>query len=251
MLTSSYVKAYIPRSDPDASVGGPWRGDRYRPRDGHLTRCGQPVAQGACMACGYRGTSHRHAATEAPTGPVSQATSGAIDPKPICQVAPLMPVYIIRAGNTGMVKIGVAEKPDQRRRELQTAHWESLRIIRVIEGQRPAERWLQQRFAAQHIRGEWYRFCDEMLTVDMRDLARSAAKFVAAARACAMARKRAETAARVAAAEVKARVAALSVTKRHVVAIPGIAELLDRIDVMWPAPKRNPRPEPSSSPTAA
>lgn len=77
-----------------------------------------------------------------------------------------MPVYILQAGNTDMVKIGWAEDVESRRAGLQTGHYEELRIIRVIETTAPAERWLHRHFAAQHVRNEWFRFHPEMLTIE-------------------------------------------------------------------------------------
>ena len=77
-----------------------------------------------------------------------------------------MPCYVIRAGDTDMVKIGWANSPEQRLQDLQTGHYEHLHIVRVIETTAPIERWLHRRYASQHVRGEWYRFIDEMLTVD-------------------------------------------------------------------------------------
>lgn len=76
-----------------------------------------------------------------------------------------MPTYIIRAGESGHVKIGWSEDPEKRLNELQTAHHELLSIIRLISGSRDAEGWMQQRFAAQHVRREWFIFNEEMLTV--------------------------------------------------------------------------------------
>jgi DNA-binding transcriptional regulator YdaS (Cro superfamily) len=77
-----------------------------------------------------------------------------------------MPVYFVRAGD-GPVKIGWAVSPKSRLKQLQTAHPESLSILRVVDGDTRAEKWFQRRFAAQRIRGEWYKFSEEMLTVEL------------------------------------------------------------------------------------
>lgn len=77
----------------------------------------------------------------------------------------MMPVYLIRAGETEFVKIGWATNPEQRCRELQISHWLELRIIRLIDGIPATERWLQRHFCAQHVRREWFHLVDEMLTV--------------------------------------------------------------------------------------
>jgi hypothetical protein len=74
--------------------------------------------------------------------------------------------YILRAGDTEMVKLGWATDPQSRVRELQTAHWLPLSIIRVLEGPEPIERWMQRHFRAHHVAREWFRFVPEMLTVE-------------------------------------------------------------------------------------
>jgi len=74
-----------------------------------------------------------------------------------------MPVYMIRAGETGPVKIGHAGDPEQRRSELQVAHWERLAIIRLFVGGMDDERALHVRFSAHSIRGEWFSFVPEMM----------------------------------------------------------------------------------------
>lgn len=76
-----------------------------------------------------------------------------------------MPVYCIRAGDTEFVKIGWAVDPEQRLRELQCAHYEALRIIRIIEGDRKTEAWLHSHFRKRWIRNEWFRFDEAMLSI--------------------------------------------------------------------------------------
>lgn len=73
-----------------------------------------------------------------------------------------MPVYIIRAGDTDMVKIGWADEPEQRRAVLQTAHWMPLQIVRLIEGIPATERWMHRRFATVRVTNEWFRWDDDM-----------------------------------------------------------------------------------------
>jgi hypothetical protein len=74
--------------------------------------------------------------------------------------------YILRAGDTEMVKLGWATDPQSRLRALQTAHWLPLSIIRVIEGPEPIERWMHRRFREHHVGWEWFRFQPEMLTIE-------------------------------------------------------------------------------------
>jgi len=75
-----------------------------------------------------------------------------------------MPTYIIRAGLAGPVKIGKADDVETRREALQTAHHETLHVLRVIDTHFDAEPILHERFAALRIRGEWFEFSKEMLT---------------------------------------------------------------------------------------
>jgi 2,4-dienoyl-CoA reductase-like NADH-dependent reductase (Old Yellow Enzyme family) len=77
-----------------------------------------------------------------------------------------MPCYIIRSGDTSFVKIGWADEDvEERRRALQTAHYELLTVLRVIDGPPTVERWMHSRFSQHRVRGEWFTFHDDMLTV--------------------------------------------------------------------------------------
>jgi hypothetical protein len=75
-----------------------------------------------------------------------------------------MATYIIRAGLAGPVKIGKADDVEQRRDELQTAHHETLHVLRVIDTAFDAEKVFHERFATSRIRGEWFEFEEAMLT---------------------------------------------------------------------------------------
>jgi len=70
--------------------------------------------------------------------------------------------YIIRAGASEFVKIGRAFQPEARMASLQTAHYETLCLLRVIKGD--AEKAFHLRFASLRVRGEWFKFDPEMLT---------------------------------------------------------------------------------------
>lgn len=74
-----------------------------------------------------------------------------------------MSVYMIRAGETGPVKIGHSIDPEDRLGALQVSHWETLRLIRLFEGAEPEEFLLHERFIDLHIRGEWHSFSRAML----------------------------------------------------------------------------------------
>jgi len=75
-----------------------------------------------------------------------------------------MPVYFIQ-NERGSVKIGHSVNPAKRLMLLQTGTLESLRIVRTIEGDDATERWLHRHFASDRVRGEWFNFREEMLTI--------------------------------------------------------------------------------------
>lgn len=82
-----------------------------------------------------------------------------------------MPVYMIRAGETGPVKLGHSTDPIGRLAELQVAHYEKLSIIRTFVGDAAEEATLHLRFADLHIRGEWHAFSRLMLgDVGLREI---------------------------------------------------------------------------------
>lgn len=76
-----------------------------------------------------------------------------------------MSVYFIQA-DSGPMKIGHADDAAVRLRKLQCGSYERLRLIRLVEGGRPTERWLHRHFRSLHIRGEWFDFTHEMLTIE-------------------------------------------------------------------------------------
>jgi hypothetical protein len=76
-----------------------------------------------------------------------------------------MPVYFIRSGEDGPVKIGFARDPLKRLATLQTAHHAPLKIIRLIRGDKTTERNYHIRYVRLALLGEWFEFDAEMLTV--------------------------------------------------------------------------------------
>lgn len=75
-------------------------------------------------------------------------------------------IYLIRAGESGPVKIGYARSVREARMRidtLQTGHWEILRVLRLWEGDMGDERRMHVRFADLRIRGEWFAFSRLML----------------------------------------------------------------------------------------
>ena len=77
-------------------------------------------------------------------------------------------IYLIQIRNSeGPVKIGLtAGNPTSRVQDLQVAIPWDVVVIRLIKGHRILERALHQYFADFAMRGEWFRFTAEMLTID-------------------------------------------------------------------------------------
>ena len=78
-------------------------------------------------------------------------------------------VYFIQDSGCGYVKIGWATDPWERLADLQCGTPYELRIIRMVEGGQKAEQWFHRRFAKHRIRGEWFSFDEEMLTLSAPD----------------------------------------------------------------------------------
>lgn len=76
-----------------------------------------------------------------------------------------MPVYIVRRGPEGPVKIGLtsAAAADGRLVKMQVDCAEPLTILRMLEGGRQTEVALHARFKELRLRGEWFRFSEEMM----------------------------------------------------------------------------------------
>lgn len=70
-------------------------------------------------------------------------------------------VYFIGA-ESGPIKIGVATKPPQRLRELQTSHHERLSILATCEGDMEVEKAYHKRFADHRLSGEWFKRVPEI-----------------------------------------------------------------------------------------
>ena len=74
-------------------------------------------------------------------------------------------IYLIQAGDNGPVKIGVSDNPEQRLRDLQTAHSETLVLLDKIDANHSNERNLHTRLAEHRIKGEWFRPHEEVFGV--------------------------------------------------------------------------------------
>lgn len=73
-------------------------------------------------------------------------------------------LYFIRSGDTGPVKIGWTTDILMRQQMLQCGSPVPLSVIRTIRGERKIECWAHRKFHGLRIRGEWFSFCDEMLS---------------------------------------------------------------------------------------
>ena len=74
-----------------------------------------------------------------------------------------MPVYMIRAGEHGPVKIGWSENVVGRLSKMRTDNHETLTVLRIFEGGPEEERQLHSRFADLHLHGGWHSFSLAML----------------------------------------------------------------------------------------
>lgn len=75
-----------------------------------------------------------------------------------------MPVYLVRSGDDGLVKIGFSDNVNTRLAKMQTDHPAKLSILRILDGGMELEAALHARFAMQRQRGEWFIYSDEMLS---------------------------------------------------------------------------------------
>lgn len=74
-------------------------------------------------------------------------------------------IYMLAAGQSGLVKIGQTSDPVLRFAAIQASNHEVLTVLRTLQGGAPEESWLHRRFAARHVRAEWFEFTEEMLIV--------------------------------------------------------------------------------------
>lgn len=77
-----------------------------------------------------------------------------------------MTLYLIRAGETGPVRMGWSVAPEVQCHQMQSYHWEKLEIIRQFDCARDGLKWFQDEFQLQWIRGNWFEFTPTMLTIE-------------------------------------------------------------------------------------
>lgn len=76
-----------------------------------------------------------------------------------------MPVYFARVGDA--VKIGWAVDVERRVALLQCGHPEPMAVVRVVDGDRGLEAAFHRHFHPLRIRGEWFRWTEDMATVEL------------------------------------------------------------------------------------
>ena len=72
-------------------------------------------------------------------------------------------IYFIRAKDSGNIKIGYSENPKKRKAGLQTAHYEELEFVGIMDGTLKDEAKLHEKFSRSNIRGEWFHPSPEIL----------------------------------------------------------------------------------------
>ena len=71
-------------------------------------------------------------------------------------------IYFVTARDLGVVKIGFAQKPQERFHTIQSHSPISLNLERVMVGSIEDEAELHSRFAAHRMRGEWFSLAPEI-----------------------------------------------------------------------------------------
>lgn len=81
-----------------------------------------------------------------------------------------MNIYFYYLPENNLVKIGCSTNIEQRIKNLSTGCIEVGQIIRVISGYGfQAEKWLHKYFKDLRVKGEWFKYTEEMLTVNIPD----------------------------------------------------------------------------------
>lgn len=68
-----------------------------------------------------------------------------------------MAIYIMQAGTYGPIKIGASKNVAKRVASQQIHHYEEIRLLATGAGCRRVEQLIHKHFAADHLRGEWFR----------------------------------------------------------------------------------------------
>ncbi|WP_158551953.1 GIY-YIG nuclease family protein [Komagataeibacter melaceti] len=75
-----------------------------------------------------------------------------------------MPVYFIRSGSDGPVKIGSTNNVRRRMQMLQTGSANQLVLLRAFVGGEAEEKAIHNRLSRFRVSGEWFEASDEVLT---------------------------------------------------------------------------------------
>ena len=75
--------------------------------------------------------------------------------------------YIAQCRNSGLIKIGCSQYPESRVQSLRLESGEEMVLLRTLDGAFLTEKWLHKRFSESWVKGEWFRFNPEMLTVEV------------------------------------------------------------------------------------
>ena len=81
-----------------------------------------------------------------------------------------MSVYWIKNTESGRIKIGYAQSPERRLRDLQTSHDARLELLRVVDGDRRLEQALHRHFERFRLVGEWFAITNEQVFVALGTL---------------------------------------------------------------------------------
>lgn len=77
-----------------------------------------------------------------------------------------MTCYLLRTEAGDRAKIGWSTGVEARIKLIQAGCWETLVLARTWDGSRLVEAWLHRRFERLNIAREWFRWSDEMMTIE-------------------------------------------------------------------------------------
>jgi len=87
-------------------------------------------------------------------------------------------IYFIRGKESGNIKIGYSADPEQRKSNLQTANYEELEFIGIMDGSIEDEAKIQEMFSTFNIRGEWYRPAQEVVAFAKKNAVKSKERII-------------------------------------------------------------------------
>lgn len=72
-------------------------------------------------------------------------------------------IYVIVELETANCKVGYSRNPDKRLRELQTGNPNTLSILCTLEGDKPDERMIHDKWKDVHMKGEWFSYNEKFV----------------------------------------------------------------------------------------